>query len=162
VEVAVTLFHVTGQAVPGAPGTIHIPVETVDPLPVEGDVLVAIVDVTQAPPGMVDLEDFRAVLDLPEHLYPDSELLTVIDAATALVLAQLDPAKEPHTWHPWDREAVFTVAVDLWQARRAPGGTNAGPEWAPTTSPAMLGPALIMRVIGVLGPCLASGGAVIA
>jgi hypothetical protein len=160
----VTVYRIAGQAIPLDPTTLLLPIVPPDtPDPAVGQaVAVVIVDDEPLPAGLVDLDQLRGILDLPEHLASDAELQVVCDAATTLVLAQLDPLKAPHTWHPWDREAALTVAVDLWQARSAPGGQTAGPEWAQVTSPSMLGPGLIMRVVGVLGPCLASGGAIVA
>lgn len=77
-------------------------------------------------------------------------------AATAALLPYLKDGE--YTDHPAVSEAALTVAVQLWQARTAPGGTMVAMDFGTVSLPHLLGPGLLKRVTGVLLPWLKYGG----
>jgi hypothetical protein len=110
---------------------------------------------------LVDVDSLRAVLDVSETNVPDDELQQVCDAVDAAVL----PLLTGGTAHVADancQEAGLGIAVQVWQARQAPGGSMVGVDLNPIANPHLLGPALISRFMGLLSPCTPTGGAVIA
>jgi hypothetical protein len=110
---------------------------------------------------LVSVDDLRQVLDLPEALVPDADLQAVTDAVDAAIIPLLS-ADEDHTLHANAREAALGMAVQVWQSRHAPGGQMVGVDLNPQMTPHLLGPGLVARYAGLLGPCLAYGGAVTA
>ena len=69
---------------------------------------------------------------------------------------------EDHTDHANVREAALGMSVQVWQARHAPGGQLVGLDLNPQLTPHLLGPGLIQRFLGLLGPCTPYGGSVVA
>jgi hypothetical protein len=100
---------------------------------------------------LVTATRLREVLDLPESV-GDPELVAVCEAVDGALLPLLDPGD--HTTHPHCVEAALGIAVQIWQARSAPGGQLVGSDLGPITSPHLLGPGLITRFGGLLAPCL--------
>lgn len=112
---------------------------------------------------LVTVDDLRPVLDVPDTVVPDTELKQVCLAAdqTLLPLLTDEDHSDPLT-HANCHEAALTVAVQLWQARNAPGGHMVGTDLGMIPTPHLAGPGLITRVAGSLGACLRYGGAMIA
>ena len=90
-----------------------------------------------------------------------TELDQVCAAADTLVRRFLDPNKGPHDDHASDREAAGAVAVQIYTTRKAPGGQMQSVDFQPVFTPNLLGPGLMARVMGLLGPCRATGGLVV-
>jgi hypothetical protein len=109
---------------------------------------------------LVDVDTFRKVLDLPVAVV-DVELTEVLDATEASLLAYLVPDTD-YTANPAVREAALGMSVQVWQARHAPGGQMIGVDLNPQQTPHLLGPGLLMRFQGLLGPFMRYGGAVVA
>jgi hypothetical protein len=109
---------------------------------------------------LVDVNEFRNVLDLDADLVGDDELITVAMAVESALLPLL--TDELHDTHANCTEAALGMAVQVWQSRHAPGGQMTGSDLNPFVTPHLLGPGLISRFTGLLGPCLPYGGAVIA
>ena len=112
-------------------------------------------------PPLVDVDTFRKVLDVPPTIATDADLQDVLDAVDGIIYPQLIPDVD-HSLHAWDREAALGMAVQVWQARHAPGGQMVGVDLNPQATPHLLGPGLLLRFHGLLSPCLAHGGAVVA
>lgn len=110
--------------------------------------------------SLVNVDDLRTVLDVPETIASDADLQAVIDAVDA-VLANLLVAGD-HSLHAADREAALGMSVQVWQSRHAPGGQMVGIDLNPQMTPHLLGPGLVARFQGLLSPCLPNGGAVVA
>ena len=109
--------------------------------------------------SLVDVTEFRQVLDVPEAIASDDELNAVIDATEAALMPHL--TDEDHTGHPNCKEAALGMSVQVWQSRHAPGGQMVGVDLNPQSTPHLLGPGLLMRFQGLLDPCLPYGGAVV-
>ena len=90
-----------------------------------------------------------------------TELEPICEAADALVRRFLDPNKGPHDDHAQDMEAAGAVAVQIYSSRKAPGGQMQAVDYQPIITPNLLGPGLIARVQGLLGPCRKHGGLVV-
>jgi len=110
---------------------------------------------------LVDVDDFRKVLDVPDTIADDEELNAVIDGTEAALLPHLTDGVS-HEPHPNCSEAALGMCVQVWQARHAPGGQMVGVDLNLQMTPHLLGPGLIMRFQGLLGPCLPYAGAVVA
>ena len=110
---------------------------------------------------LVDVDVLRETLDLPETVADDATLEAVIDGTEAALLPQLVDGVD-HTPHPNCSEAALGMTVQVWQARHAPGGQMVGVDLNPQSTPHLLGPGLLMRFQGLLGPCLPYGGAIVA
>ena len=109
---------------------------------------------------LVDVSDLRTVLDVPEAAVPDEDLMEVIEAVEGSLLPLLKD--EDHSAHANCREAALGMSVQVWQARHAPGGQMVGIDLNPQMTPHLLGPGLLARFQGLLGPCTPYGGAVVA
>lgn len=107
---------------------------------------------------LVTPEELRAVLG--SVAVEVEELQKVCDATDQSLLPLL--TDEDHSLHQNCREAGLTVAVQIWQSRHAPGGQMVQADFGVISSPHLLGPGLVSRVAGTLGPCTPYGGAVIA
>jgi hypothetical protein len=107
---------------------------------------------------LVTPDELRAVLG--PVTAEREELQKVCDAVDQSLLPLL--TDQDHSLHENCREAGLTVAVQVWQARHAPGGQMIQADFGIQQSPHLLGPGLVSRVSGVLGPCLPYGGAVVA
>ena len=90
-----------------------------------------------------------------------TELDSVCEAADKLVRRYLDPNKGPHDTHANDIEAAGAVAIQIYNSRKAPGGQMQAVDYQPIITPNLLGPGLINKVMGLLGPCRPSGGLVV-
>lgn len=90
----------------------------------------------------------------------DDNLEQVAAAATALLL----PYLKDGDWSadPICREAALAVATQIWQARQAPGGQMVQMDYGTISLPHLLGPGLLARIKGLLGPRMQYGGLVIA
>jgi hypothetical protein len=99
--------------------------------------------------------------DLLDFAGDDAILAQTCAAADAVVRRLLDDAKGPHDAHAWDREAAGAVAVQIWQARQAPGGQMNGLDLGPVASPHLLGIGLSSRINGLIAPCRTFGGPVV-
>jgi hypothetical protein len=110
---------------------------------------------------LVDVDDLRTVLDIPEALASDESLEAVIGATEASLLPHLTDGLA-HTPHQNCSEAALGMSVQVWQSRHAPGGQMVGVDLNPQATPHLLGPGLVMRFQGLLEPCLMYGGAVVA
>jgi hypothetical protein len=109
---------------------------------------------------LVTADEIAAVLGWPQgsDLTP---LEQIAEASDKLVRRYLDPNLEPHDDHPNDKEAALAVAVQVHQSRTAPGGQMQAVDYQPVVTPNLLGPGLMLRVQGLLGPCRAYGGLVV-
>lgn len=112
-------------------------------------------------PVLVTVDALRAVLDVSTALVPDAELEAVCDAVDGAVLPLLSGGVD-HVPGPNCQEAGLGIAVQVWQARQAPGGSLVGVDLNPVENPHLLGPGLVSRFMGLLGPCTPTGGAVVA
>lgn len=85
----------------------------------------------------------------------DPAAVQVTGAASTAVLERVTSAVPPedHAAHPGCREAALAVAIQVWQARQAPGGQMVGADLGTYVSPHLLGPGLTARVLGLLGAC---------
>lgn len=110
---------------------------------------------------LVQPDALRAVLDVSAALVPDEELQSVCDAVDAAVLPLLTDGMA-HVVGANCQEAGLGIAVQVWQARQAPGGSMVGADLNPMETPHLLGPGLITRFLGLLTPCMPTGGAVVA
>lgn len=108
---------------------------------------------------LVKVDDLRQVLDIPETIADDAALEKVIDATEDALTPHLSAGD--HSMHGNCTEAALGMCVQVWQARHAPGGQMVGVDLNPQSTPHLLGPGLLMRFQGLLGPCLPYGGAVI-
>lgn len=112
---------------------------------------------------LVLVDDLRVVLDTPTTAVSDDDLQVICDAADRTLLPLLtDEDHSDPVLHANCHEAGLTIAVQLWQSRYAPGGQMVGLDLGAFPTPHLLGPGLISRVQGVLGPCTPYGGAVVA
>ena len=109
---------------------------------------------------LVTGDELRDALDLPVGV-DMTQLDRVASAASTVVSRWLDPAVD-HTGHPADQEAALTVAVQVYAARTAPGGQQIVSDMGTYTSPHLLGPGLIARVMGLIGGCRVAGGVTVA
>lgn len=109
---------------------------------------------------LVAVDDLRQVLDVPVALADDAALEAVIAATEASLIPHLT-RDEDHALHANCGEAALGMCVQVWQSRHAPGGQMVGVDLNPQSTPHLLGPGLIMRFQGLLGPCLPYGGAVV-
>lgn len=109
--------------------------------------------------SLVLVDDLRQVLDVPETVVSDDDLEQVITATEAALLPHL--TDDDHSTHGNCGEAALGMCVQVWQSRHAPGGQMVGVDLNPQSTPHLLGPGLLMRFQGLLGPCLPWGGAVI-
>lgn len=105
--------------------------------------------------SLVDPDTLREVLHLPAGEY-DAHLTQVIAAVDELLQARLTPHVD-HARHAACREAALGMAVQVWQARQAPGGQMITADMGPTVSPHLLGDSLVKRFGGLLGLCLQVG-----
>lgn len=110
---------------------------------------------------LVDVDTFRKVLDLPVAVATDEDLTEVLDATEAALLPHLAEGPDYST-NPSVREAALGMSVQVWQSRHAPGGQMVGVDLNPQQTPHLLGPGLLMRYQGLLGPFMRYGGAVVA
>lgn len=110
--------------------------------------------------AFVDVADLRQVLDVPATIAPDEELEQVIAATEASLTPHLTDGVG-HAPHSNCSEAALGMTVQVWQSRHAPGGQMVGVDLNPQSTPHLLGPGLLMRFQGLLGPCLPYGGAVV-
>ena len=110
---------------------------------------------------LVSVADLREVLDVTPDSVPDDELQQVCDAVDAAVLPLLTPEHASEA-HANCQEAGLGIAVQVWQARQAPGGSMVGVDLNPVANPHLLGPALVSRFLGLLSPCTPYGGVVVA
>jgi len=110
--------------------------------------------------SLVAVDTLRKVLDLPETAASDAELQSVIDATEQAVTPLLTDVD--HSLHLNCVEALLGMTVQVWQSRHAPGGQMVGVDLNPQSTPHLLGPGLVQRFIGLLGPCTPYGGAVVA
>lgn len=110
---------------------------------------------------LVSVDQLRAVLDVTEASVPDEELQAVCDAVDGAVLPLLTDGML-HVPGANCEEAGLGIAVQVWQARQAPGGAMVGVDLNPVENPHLLGPGLVSRFMGLLSPCMPTGGAVIA
>jgi hypothetical protein len=109
-------------------------------------------DLLITPTELAELLDFSG---------DDTGLQQVCEAADAVVRRLLDDEKGPHAQHAWDREAAGAVAVQIFQARQAPGGQMNGLDLGPIASPHLLGIGLSSRINGLIAPCRTFGGPVV-
>jgi hypothetical protein len=110
-------------------------------------------------PNLVDTEDFKTLTGIGE-LYPDTEIESITQAATNVILAYLiedDADGDPIDYEqvPEVVEATTAIAVDMWQSRLAPGGTIQAVDFTP--GPYRMGRSLLTRVSGLLGKHMDSG-----
>jgi hypothetical protein len=111
---------------------------------------------------LVDVNDLRQVLDIPRTVADDASLEAVIAATESALLPHLTGDDlSTHAAHPNCSEAALGMSVQVWQSRSAPGGQMIGVDLMPQSTPHLLGPGLLMRFQGLLGPCLPYGGAVV-
>lgn len=110
---------------------------------------------------LVDPDELRRVLDVTVENVPDAELAAVCDAVDGAVLPLLTDGIA-HVPDSNCQEAGLGIAVQVWQARQAPGGSLVGVDLNPVENPHLLGPGLVPRFYGLLSPCMPYGGAVIA
>lgn len=110
--------------------------------------------------ALVNVDDLRTVLDVPAALADDAELEKVIASVEASLIPHL--TNDDHSAHANCTEAALGMCVQVWQSRHAPGGQMVGVDLNPQATPHLLGPGLLMRFQGLLGPCLPYGGAVVA
>lgn len=108
---------------------------------------------------LVQVDDLRQVLDIPEAIADDAALEKVIDATEDALMPHLSAGD--HSLHGNCTEAALGMCVQVWQARHAPGGQMVGVDLNPQSTPHLLGPGLLIRFQGLLGPCLPYGGAVV-
>lgn len=101
---------------------------------------------------LVTVPELRAALDLHPQVAPDELLAVTARAANETLAAYLTPDID-HDDHQADRQAGLAVAVQIWTARVSPGGRITGQDLAPMVTPFLLGPGLIGRVRGLVGPC---------
>ena len=111
--------------------------------------------------ALVQVDTLRAVLDVPVTIADDETLEAVIAGTEAALMPHLTDGAE-HEPHDNCKEAALGMCVQVWQARHAPGGQMIGVDLMPQSTPHLLGPGLLMRFQGLLGPCLPWGGAVVA
>jgi hypothetical protein len=112
---------------------------------------------------LVTVDDLRAVIDTPAEVVSDAELDRVCMATDRILLPLLTSEDHSDTMlHANCHEAAITVAVQLWQARHAPGGQMLGTDFGAVPAPHLGGPGLVSRVRGMLGSCERYGGAVVA
>jgi hypothetical protein len=105
--------------------------------------------------ALVDPEELQTLLGLAGNdLYPEEYYAQVAEAASDTVLAYLTETEDDYETNAAVREAAMSVAVDIWQARLAPGGTFQAVDFQP--GPYRLGRSTITRVSGLLGPYLAA------
>jgi hypothetical protein len=108
---------------------------------------------------LVDIDELRDALNVGLDEVSDEALQRVADATDGAILPHLrDGAYENNAAV---REAAIAVAVQIWQARHAPGGQMVGIDLAPQLTPHLLGIGLLHRVRGLIGPYTAFGGAVV-
>ena len=102
--------------------------------------------------------------DVLGNVQVEQEVLQrVCDAADRSLLPLLtDDDHSDGVTHANCHEAALTVAVQIWQARHAPGGQMVSADLGFIASPHLVGPGMVTRVHGVLGECLRHGGAVVA
>jgi hypothetical protein len=91
----------------------------------------------------------------------DEELTEVGQAIDGTLLPMLTAGVD-HEEHQNCREAALGMAVQVWQARHAPGGQMVGSDLNMLMTPHLLGVGLVSRFTGLLTPCMPYGGAVIA
>jgi hypothetical protein len=121
---------------------------------------------TPLPPGgggatgsLIDVDEFRDVLNVSNQTATDATLEQVISAAESIILPQLRAGD--YTTNGAVREAALAVAVQVWQARSAPGGQMVGIDLAPMQTPHLLGVGLLARVRGLISPFTHFGGAAV-
>jgi len=126
-----------------------------------GFVLASYLPTPSDPTLIVTIPELRAALDVPASAVPDDVLAQVCQAVDAAVLPLLtdEAAFLPP---PNVREAGLGIAVQVFHSQQAPGGTMVGLDLNPQQTPWLLGPGLISRFTGLLGPSLKYGGSVIA
>jgi len=136
------------------------------PLTNEGSVLCYFL--TEAVPAsgsgatLVSVDTFRKVLDIPETMASDAELEEVLLATQESLLQYLVPDTLNYQGNSAVTEAALGMSVQVWQARQAPGGQMVGVDLNPQQTPYLLGPGLVLRFQGLLGPWMPQGGAVVA
>ena len=101
--------------------------------------------------NLVDRDELVAVLNLGGHqLYGDDLYDRIGQAATDVLVAYLEPRDGGYTDVPAVREAALAIAVDLWQARVAPGGVMQAADFTP--GPYRLSRGILTRVSGLIAP----------
>jgi hypothetical protein len=111
--------------------------------------------------ALVTPEELANALDWPDAS-DTSDLDQVCDSADTIVRRYLDPNLGPHDIHAHDKEAALAVAVQIYTSRRAPGGTMQAIDFQPIVTPNLLGPGLVARIQGLIGPCRKYGGMTVA
>lgn len=113
--------------------------------------------------ALITAQELAQLLDLEYGADPvtDAGLDQVAQAADIVVRRYLDTAVE-HDTHANDREAAGAVGVQIWTSRMAPGGTMVNLDYQALSVPHLLGPGLVARVMGLIGPCRRYGGLVVA
>ena len=110
---------------------------------------------------LADPTTVRKALDVTSDMVSDEEIAALCDAVDGALLPLLTDG-ESHTPHANCSEAAVGVAVQVWQSRYAPGGQVVGGDFTAQFTPHLLGPGLIARYLGLLGPCMPYAGAVVA
>lgn len=101
-------------------------------------------------PTIITATQLRDVLGVSENLFDDEYLDQIIDTAEGVILPML---QELETGDYSDdarvQSAIYTVSVEVFQSRVAPGGQIEGVDFTP--SPFRMGRSLWNRVSGLLG-----------
>jgi hypothetical protein len=109
----------------------------------------------------VTVEALRVALDVPVSNVSDAALQAVCDAVDAAVLPLL--TTEAAAAPPANvTQAGLGIAIQVFHAQQAPGGQMVGLDMAPQMTPHLLGPGLIARFMGLIGPSTPYGGSVVA
>lgn len=122
--------------------------------------------------ALVDPDELQQLLGLAGNtLYPAAAYEKVAAAAERVLLPKLtaeDADGNPIDYaavdangvadYPEVREAALAIAVDMWQARKAPGGQAQAADWTP--GPYRLGRSILGRVSGLIGDHLDPRGMV--
>ena len=115
---------------------------------------------------LADPATVRKALDVTTDMVSDAEIQTLCETVDAALLPLLTPdhvdADATVVSHPNCSEAAVGCAVQVWQARYAPGGQVVGGDFQAQFTPHLLGPGLVIRYQGLLGPCMPYAGAVVA
>lgn len=110
---------------------------------------------------LADPTTVRKALDVSVDQVTDAEILALCEAVDAALLPLLTDGAA-HVPGANCQEAAVGIAVQVWQARYAPGGQVIGGDFQAQFTPHLLGPGLIVRYQGLLSPCMPYAGAVVA
>lgn len=104
-------------------------------------------------PTIITATQLRSILGVSEDLFDDAYLDQVIDTAEGVILPMLNPDVEvDYVGNANVESAVYAIAVEVFQARVASGGSIEGVDFQP--SPFRMGKSLMNKVTGLLGDLL--------